>query len=64
MSETLGQNIVIENEPGAAGLLGMRTGAKAAPDGYTLLAVNDSVITMLPNMKKTRATIRSRISCR
>jgi tripartite-type tricarboxylate transporter receptor subunit TctC len=52
MSETLGQNIIVENEPGAAGLLGMRTGAKAAPDGYTLLAVNDSVITMLPNMKK------------
>jgi tripartite-type tricarboxylate transporter receptor subunit TctC len=52
MSETLGQNIIVENEPGAAGLLGMRTGAKTAPDGYTLLAVNDSVITMLPNMKK------------
>lgn len=52
MSETLGQNIIVENEPGAAGLLGMRTGAKASPDGYTLLAVNDSVITMLPNMRK------------
>ncbi len=52
MGETLGQNFIVENEPGAAGLLGMRTGAKAAPDGYTLLAVNDSVITMLPNMRK------------
>lgn len=52
MGETLGQSFVVENEPGAAGLLGMRTGARAAPDGYTILATNDSVITMLPNMRK------------
>jgi len=51
MSGILGQNLYVENEPGAAGLIGMRTGAHAAPDGYTVLAVNDSVITMLPNMR-------------
>jgi tripartite-type tricarboxylate transporter receptor subunit TctC len=51
MSATLGQPLYVENEPGAAGLIGMRTGARAAPDGYTVLAVNDSVITMLPNMR-------------
>ena len=51
MSTTLGQPVYVENEPGAAGLIGMRTGARAAPDGYTVLAVNDSVITMLPNMR-------------
>jgi tripartite-type tricarboxylate transporter receptor subunit TctC len=51
MSGILGQNLYVENEPGAAGLIGMRTGARAAPDGYTVLAVNDSVITMLPNMR-------------
>jgi tripartite-type tricarboxylate transporter receptor subunit TctC len=51
MSGTLGQPLYVENEPGAAGLIGMRTGARAAPDGYTVLAVNDSVITMLPNMR-------------
>jgi tripartite-type tricarboxylate transporter receptor subunit TctC len=51
MSATLGEPLYVENEPGAAGLIGMRTGARAAPDGYTVLAVNDSVITMLPNMR-------------
>ena len=51
MSETLGQPIVIENQPGASGLVGMRAGARAEPDGYTILAVNDSIMTMLPNLK-------------
>jgi tripartite-type tricarboxylate transporter receptor subunit TctC len=50
MSDILGQRLVIENQTGASGMIGMRTGARAAPDGYTLLAVNDAVLTMLPNM--------------
>ena len=29
----------------------MRTGARSAPDGYTVIAPNDSVLTMLPNLK-------------
>ncbi len=51
MGEDLGQSIVIDNQPGASGLLGMRTGARAAPDGYTILGVNDSILAMLPTMK-------------
>jgi tripartite-type tricarboxylate transporter receptor subunit TctC len=51
MSDSLGQRLYVENQPGAAGLLGMRAGARAAPDGYTVVVANDSVITMLPNMK-------------
>jgi tripartite-type tricarboxylate transporter receptor subunit TctC len=51
MSDSLGQRFYVENQPGAAGLLGMRAGARAAPDGYTVVVANDSVITMLPNMK-------------
>lgn len=51
MGEALGQRIFVENEPGASGLIGTRAGARAAPDGYTVLVLNDGVLTMLPNMK-------------
>jgi tripartite-type tricarboxylate transporter receptor subunit TctC len=54
MSKTLGQQVVIDNRPGAGGALATRQVAKATPDGYTLviggtgsLAVNP---TLLPNV--------------
>jgi tripartite-type tricarboxylate transporter receptor subunit TctC len=50
MGDLLGQRLVIENQTGASGLAGMRAGVRAAPDGYTLLAVNDAVVTALPNI--------------
>ncbi len=51
MAADLGQPVVVDNQPGASGLVAMRAGARATPDGYTILAVNDSIMTMLPNMK-------------
>jgi tripartite-type tricarboxylate transporter receptor subunit TctC len=36
LSEKLGQNFIIDNRPGAGGVLGARAAATAAPDGYTL----------------------------
>ena len=50
MSANMGQQIVIENLPGASGQIGADRVAKAAPDGYTIGGFNDSIITMLPNM--------------
>jgi len=50
MSENMGQPVVVENQPGAAGLIGTEHVAKAAPDGYTIGGFNDSIMTMLPNM--------------
>ena len=42
MSEALGQSIVIENKPGANGIIGTTTVAKAPPDGYTMLMTTGS----------------------
>jgi tripartite-type tricarboxylate transporter receptor subunit TctC len=44
----LGQPMVIENRPGAGGALGARVVAQAAPDGYTLLVANTSVLAVIP----------------
>jgi tripartite-type tricarboxylate transporter receptor subunit TctC len=40
LTESLGQSVVIENKPGANGILAMEYVAKSAPDGYTLLMAN------------------------
>src|SRR5437773_94560 len=50
MSMNMGQQIVIENMPGASGLIGAERVAKSAPDGYTIGGFNDSIMTMLPNL--------------
>jgi tripartite-type tricarboxylate transporter receptor subunit TctC len=50
MAENMGQPIIIENQPGAAGLIGAERVAKAAPDGYVIGGFNDSIMTMLPNV--------------
>jgi tripartite-type tricarboxylate transporter receptor subunit TctC len=50
MAANMGQPIVIENQPGAAGQIGAERVARAAPDGYTIGGFNDSIMTMLPNL--------------
>ena len=47
LSEQLGQQFVIENKPGASGTIGAREVARAEPDGYTLLAI-DNTYAILP----------------
>jgi len=55
LNESLGQPLVIDNRPGAGGVLGAELAAKSAPDGYTLFlggvgshAVNPNLIEKLP----------------
>jgi tripartite-type tricarboxylate transporter receptor subunit TctC len=44
----LGQPVIVENRPGAGGALGARAAAAAAPDGYTFLVANTSVLAVIP----------------
>ncbi len=52
MSDVLGQPVVIENRGGAGGTVGMEVVAKAAPDGYTLLASSGSPVVVGPHLYK------------
>ncbi len=52
LSEALGQPVVIENRGGAGGNVGMEVVARAAPDGYTLLASSGSPIVVGPHLYK------------
>lgn len=52
MSEDMGQQIVIENQAGAAGSIGAERVKRAAPDGYTVGVLNDSILTMIPNIRQ------------
>jgi tripartite-type tricarboxylate transporter receptor subunit TctC len=51
LTRALGQQIVIDNRVGAAGAIGARLAARAAPDGYTLLATYATHATNLAMMK-------------
>ncbi len=54
LGEALGQNIVIENRPGAGGNIGTRQVAQANPDGYTLLfTINGPLVTAPRLYQKT-----------
>jgi tripartite-type tricarboxylate transporter receptor subunit TctC len=48
LTAALGQQVVVDNRPGANGVIGMRALAKAAPDGYTLLFANSSTTSINP----------------
>jgi len=44
VSDVFGQQVYVENLPGAGGNLGVETGKRAAPDGYTIVAVSTGFI--------------------
>jgi tripartite-type tricarboxylate transporter receptor subunit TctC len=52
LSTTLGQQVIVENKPGAGGNLGTEQAARAKPDGYTLLLGFVANMAMTPNLGK------------
>lgn len=50
LSERLGQPVVVENRPGANGLVGTDAVAKAAPDGYTILMTDRGALGINPSL--------------
>src|SRR5260370_22762934 len=49
MSERLGQQVIVENRPGASGMLGLDAVAKSPADGYTLACVQGGNLVVLPH---------------
>jgi tripartite-type tricarboxylate transporter receptor subunit TctC len=51
LENALGQPVLVENHPGESGMTGTALVARAAPDGYMLLAANPGPLTVGPNVR-------------
>jgi tripartite-type tricarboxylate transporter receptor subunit TctC len=52
LQQKLGQTVLIDNKPGAAGALAAREVARAPADGYTLFFVNSGIVSVTPQVMK------------
>ena len=52
LSETIGQQVIVENRVGGNGIVATEAVARAAPDGYTLLWASTSVVAIVPAAAK------------
>ena len=75
LAAELGQPVIIDNRGGAAGVIGTRVAARAAPDGYTLVMATSGTISINPEplrqsrlrdaegLRADRADLAPRRSC-
>jgi tripartite-type tricarboxylate transporter receptor subunit TctC len=52
LSPVLGQQVIVDNRPGAGAAIGTEIGAKSPPDGYTLLAGGSAALAINPHLYK------------
>jgi tripartite-type tricarboxylate transporter receptor subunit TctC len=52
LSETLGQQVVVDNRAGAGGVIGMEIAKHASPDGYTMIAATTAASTIAVQLQK------------
>jgi tripartite-type tricarboxylate transporter receptor subunit TctC len=52
LTEALGKSVVVENRPGAGGVVGTQVLVSSAPDGYTLMLASTSPIVVAPSLMK------------
>lgn len=52
LSDSLGQQVIVDNRAGAAGVLAADMAARSPADGYTLLMTTTSIYAILPNLRK------------
>jgi len=52
LSKIWGQQVIVDNKPGAGGLIGTEFAARSAPDGYTLYLITDGPFTIAPTLHR------------
>lgn len=53
LSQAFGQQFVVENRGGAAGMIGAEAAAKSPPDGYAFFLTPNAPLSVLPSLRKT-----------
>jgi tripartite-type tricarboxylate transporter receptor subunit TctC len=52
LAKALGHSVIVDNQPGAGGIIGLQTLARSAPDGFTLSVVSNNVV-IFPSVLKS-----------